>query len=371
MRALVPFLATAILGGIPVAAQPAGPDQPTTQQMEFTFEAPQKPIALFGNTWRIFATGPIDRGAAARLKQALVGKTIPDKSILYLDSPGGNVLEGIELGRVIREAGLLTYVGRHNPDNYVSLPGACFSACSLAFLGGRFRYIEKGSVYGVHRFSFGGDVGNTTDVSQVLSAAIVQFVRDMGVDAKLFALMTEAGKDDIRILTLDEMKTLLVVNDGTGRPMWSIESIKASLYLKGERDTVWGMDKVLLTCEGGQIILGGIFGDRGHADTIVNMHAASILIDDNTVRIPAERTEGPSARNGTAAVFFRLSQSEIRQVMRAKAVGVAVQFAYEAPVFSGIYPIDISEGREKMLGVLSACHAFAGRGTPRSPAQKP
>ncbi len=69
---------------------------------------------------------------------------------VWFDSPGGTVYEGLEIGRRIRAAQLVTRVPQ----------GArCVSICAYAFLGGVLRYIDQGATYEVHMFSRAGDGG--------------------------------------------------------------------------------------------------------------------------------------------------------------------------------------------------------------------
>jgi hypothetical protein len=65
--------------------------------------------------------------------------------VVHLDSVGGRLGEGRRLYELIRERGLTTYVS-----------GQCMSACTLAFAGGKERYLLKGAVLGFHRGSFPG-----------------------------------------------------------------------------------------------------------------------------------------------------------------------------------------------------------------------
>ena len=106
----------------------------------------------------------------------------------------------------------MTNVG--TPD---SKPALCASACTLAFLGGRFRFIDEKSIYAVHRFYFPENTADTGDVAQILSSAIVQFMRDMGVDPKLFTLSTGAGKSEVVIPTRQQLIDFNVVNNGEGK----------------------------------------------------------------------------------------------------------------------------------------------------------
>jgi hypothetical protein len=65
--------------------------------------------------------------------------------IVRLDSSGGRLGEGEKLFALIRERGLSTYV-----------PSKCFSACTLAFAGGRERVLRKGATLGFHKAEFPG-----------------------------------------------------------------------------------------------------------------------------------------------------------------------------------------------------------------------
>lgn len=85
----------------------------------------------------ILLRGPIEVGDASRFVEAaapFAGRDGPDEvrcpdAVVFLDSTGGSVLEGIRLGRAIAERGFATVVA----------PGmACLSACMFAFAGGSY-----------------------------------------------------------------------------------------------------------------------------------------------------------------------------------------------------------------------------------------
>lgn len=90
----------------------------------------------------LLATGEIKRGEAGRLAAAI--HAAPGVEEVWFHSPGGNAVEGLEMGRVIRKAGLGTRLRQGQ---------ACISACSMAFLGGTVRMVEPGGFYGVHMFT--------------------------------------------------------------------------------------------------------------------------------------------------------------------------------------------------------------------------
>jgi hypothetical protein len=124
------------------------------------------------------------------------------------NSPGGNVAKSLELGRKIRAAGLPTIQARSND---------CASACSLAFMGGVKRFAEPGSI-GVHKSSFsdisGMDVHEAVSAVQQITAQVVVYMAEMGVDAGLLQLSLSYDSDDIRYLSGSEMKKFRVTTEG-------------------------------------------------------------------------------------------------------------------------------------------------------------
>lgn len=126
--------------------------------------------------------------------------------VITFNSPGGSTHSAMQLGRMIRSLGLLTYQERRMD---------CASACSLAFLGGVTRYADPGSI-GVHRSSFSSDVPYSREqaVSEVQegTADIMAYLREMGVDAGLLEFALRYDQTDIRYLSTSEMRALNVIN---------------------------------------------------------------------------------------------------------------------------------------------------------------
>jgi hypothetical protein len=114
------------------------------------------------------------------------------------NSPGGNVVKAIELGRLIRTLNL----------NTIQIRGLdCSSACALAFLGGVLRGAEPGSI-GVHKSSFTDAALTAKDAVsavQEMTAEVISFMIEMGVDPALLKLSLRYESDDIRYLSGSEM----------------------------------------------------------------------------------------------------------------------------------------------------------------------
>ena len=64
-----------------------------------------------------------------------------NQAVISLNSPGGNLVAGLAIGRLVRLRGFATAV----PDRAL-----CASACALAWLGGKTRYLGPHSALGFH-----------------------------------------------------------------------------------------------------------------------------------------------------------------------------------------------------------------------------
>ncbi|MEY9829943.1 hypothetical protein ABIA25_001758 [Sinorhizobium fredii] len=119
--------------------------------------------------------------------------------VVTFNSNGGNVHAAMAFGRTIRALGLET----------VQLRAAeCASACALAFVGGARRTAEPGSI-GVHQSSFSSDAAldghEAVAAVQAMTAEIMTYLIEMGVDPKLLQLSLSIPSSDIRYLTAGEM----------------------------------------------------------------------------------------------------------------------------------------------------------------------
>ncbi|EJC78982.1 putative periplasmic protein [Rhizobium leguminosarum bv. trifolii WSM2297] len=136
--------------------------------------------------------------------------------VVSFDSPGGNVTKAMELGRLVRSLGLSTLQVR---------AAECASACSLAFLGGVHRFAQPGSI-GVHKSSFsdteGMPVNDAVSAVQQITAEVIGYMSEMGVDPGLLQLSLSYDSDDIRYLSGSEM-TKYKVTTPTLPPLLSTE----------------------------------------------------------------------------------------------------------------------------------------------------
>ncbi len=84
---------------------------------------------------RVTLAGSIVPGDGEAFARFLAGPHARPLRVVYLDSGGGKVLEGIAIGRAIRRAGLVTAVDAQ--------AARCDSACTLIFAGGVQRHLRE------------------------------------------------------------------------------------------------------------------------------------------------------------------------------------------------------------------------------------
>jgi len=339
-----------------------GPAEAWCQEGIMRFVAlPPAPLIekLMGDhAWSIYAAGEIDADAGKRLDALIVEKKIPGASLLFLNSPGGNLLGGMALGRVIRENALYTYVGQFNSSSTTDTkPGYCYSACALAFLGGKYRYLIKGSVYGVHRFFWKGHSSNDADIAQILSAGVVEYIRSMGVDTKLFALASQAGASEAVTPSEDELLALNVINNGREPAKWTIESIPGAIYLKGEQETAIGMNKFMLTCPAkGPMYLYAIFDAGQNTDEVMTWYVNWLFLDGTQSEIE-DHLINKTVTNGWINLIYRVDDGLLAAIAKAKStVGIGLSPTPGAAIFNGFSDMPFRDGAMKLPGFLQVCH---------------
>jgi hypothetical protein len=98
----------------------------------------EKSTSANGEPDIIFVTGDLARGDEKHFIDVAVNS---ENAIVLFQSGGGNLLAGIEIGKAIHLKGFATFV----PDTV-----QCASACALAWLGGRVRYMSDTAQVGFH-----------------------------------------------------------------------------------------------------------------------------------------------------------------------------------------------------------------------------
>ena len=159
----------------------------------------------------ILLRGEILQGDTDRLNAYIL--RLPQKKTIavYMDSAGGNLFEGMTLGRFFHSARIKTSIEGNGAQ--------CVSACALAFLGGRdtdgapWRSKSSTSALGFHSFrtefdpsrSFSAaDMAKLEQLTQRVVLEIADYLHDIGTDLSFLRLMFRAPSNEMNFISNDE-----------------------------------------------------------------------------------------------------------------------------------------------------------------------
>jgi hypothetical protein len=154
-------------------------------------------LARDDGSYAILATGPVVSGDMGRLLAA--AKSIPGGatiSLITLDSPGGDVGEGLRMAQVIHQARLTSFV----------LPGSkCASICFFMFVAAPVRLAAPDALIGVH--SATQKQGETME-AKATTTELARIAADYGVPPEILGLMIQARPRQMEWLTPELLASL-------------------------------------------------------------------------------------------------------------------------------------------------------------------
>jgi hypothetical protein len=141
---------------------------------------------------------------------------------IYLASPGGNLMEAMKIGRLVRRLRLETRVPSDLPSPYRQKAEAvlkdkanyiCASACFFVFVAGinRARDIYP-PILGIHRPYISDVELRKLSGDQVIASAgqmrtfVVDYLKEMNVSEKYADLMFSISKDQVRVINEDDFE---------------------------------------------------------------------------------------------------------------------------------------------------------------------
>jgi hypothetical protein len=172
-----------------------------------------------GCSW-ISAMGEITEETPKKLEEYLKKSTYIDRIIFH--SSGGNLLAGLKMGRILRKYNIKVGIGKTVEDTSVSSTykydtvenGYCYSSCAYAFLGGVDRVVDNKDKLGFHQFYDSKAINNLSQkqfnahdmvMDQKITGYIVQYLEDMGIDIRLYSLISKTHPLNMYNLSNDEL----------------------------------------------------------------------------------------------------------------------------------------------------------------------
>ena len=205
--------------------------------MQFSTFAPCKGNASFCGV-RILAQGIIQRDSGEHLAQFLANprlhkNALPPVPTVVFDSPGGNIVGAMSIGRVIRRNRMDTEIGtsysrvmhenRFEEQTYIESP-QCASACVLEFVGGISRSVQPEAKIGVHQFA--APTGNVGDgATQVTMVVLASYLDEMGVERLVLDRASTVPPKSMHWLSQFEARLYNLDNTAPAKLPWRISAL--------------------------------------------------------------------------------------------------------------------------------------------------
>jgi len=157
---------------------------------------PPHAIRLLRDGTELELSGGMPFGTTDAVKKFL--DAAPTVQVIHLNSQGGRMNEAYQLYKTIKERNLITYTSAD-----------CVSACSVAFLAGRERYLGESGRLGFHSVSIGELSG---EVAKELNDEVRQTLRTHGVPNSFIDHALSTSPKDMWYPSKDELLRAKVID---------------------------------------------------------------------------------------------------------------------------------------------------------------
>lgn len=228
------------------------------------------------------------------------------------------------------------------------------SAATLVFLGGRLRYFSEGAIFGVHQFSFRDPSPENIGRSQALSAKIAKYVADMQVRLTFLEISSSTANGAINILGKEELIELGVITGGVTEAAWTVQANEHILYVRGERDSLFGHHKVML-CFSRDVgfLFWAVIESQGREKELTGFSLVEITLNNENVRMDISNRCERKVLGIYVNVMSRISEDEARQIAFSESCGIQIRFSDLATVFLGVSEISTDGGRDQLRTFFS------------------
>ena len=312
--------------------------------MEFKFVS-NGGNCYFGCAW-LSAEGPITKDSPAKLLAAIEENEFNRNGqlgLVLLNSPGGSLFAGMELGRIFRERGAHVTIGSTVPivDSpwFAGGEGVCISACAYAFLGGLTREIGAEGFnggtgkLGFHQFAV-PDALEQPDLAQftatdrikdqIITGRLVEYINEMGVDARIYQFAAAVPPNKIAILDPDLASEYNVTTSAAPYQDWKLIAFEKGLIAESQRG---GLNPRTLRfyCAGDKVHLTYLQDNEASVNGVYRDHtfykiAPALFAGETPLNARLNGVYG-SAKTKRDAIVFDLSKQAAQAVIQHSSVG--------------------------------------------------
>ncbi|MEW9623313.1 hypothetical protein [Rhodanobacter geophilus] len=285
---------------------------------------------------QVYLAGTFNAAAVQQVQQLLQsGKVLPGADV-YLDSSGGDVAAGMELGKLFRAARLNTHLGTWHTGTAPALPATCLDACAYAWLGGVYRWSPSGADrIGLHEASLPATDSVAPGATE--SKDPRGYLESMGVLPADFAQVLAPAVGGVVWWKLEKLVPAQVANNGRLPLVASYRKAPGDAPQLLLTQTVRGhQNQVDLQCAPGRITLSARYavGDERAPLLAARAMYAYFVVGEQAWQ--AHQGERPHAE-GEALVFTRqMPFAQLASVLQTVSLGAWIEIT-GSPVRLGFW----------------------------------
>ncbi|WP_201315172.1 hypothetical protein [Dyella sp. EPa41] len=306
---------------------------------------------------QIYLYGTIDAGAPDRFEALVRSGKVPPGSDVYLNSPGGDLQAGIALGRLFRAQSIATHLGVPRKPSRSTTPASkvavCMDACTLAYLGGLFRWSPTGND------RFGAlplrTPGNATQAPDEADA----YLKELNLTAE--AQYGRKIQADASVMTGDEMINSGLANNGRLAPTVSYHMMGNAPLLTLGQSARDGQYRITLLCKpDGLTVTAYYMVGVERARKLVSRANRSYFEIDNQQTLPGDR-DAFSATSESVMISRPVPLAQVTQFLSARSVGAWLADRGGAVRYG--FTIYLESVRNRLQGYGEACAQMAKAST--------
>ena len=182
-----------------------------------------------------------------------------------------------------------------------------------------------------------------------MSAKIASYVSDMGILPAFLELSSAVPSSEIKLVEEAQLRDLKVITGGVTDVSWAMQARGHMLYVRGERDSIWGHHKVMLGyVKGHGFQFWAVIEAQGREDQLNNFGLVEIVVNGEEIKIDISERCQRATFGIYVNVISEITQAEAKLIAYSDSFGVQVRFSTEADMFLGISAMSTDGGKETL-----------------------
>ncbi|MGO4638670.1 hypothetical protein AB4Z43_09550 [Mesorhizobium sp. 2RAF45] len=176
----------------------------------------------------------------------------------------------------------------------------------------------------------------------------------MGVSPDFLEFSSSVRSNSILIADEDNLKTLGVVTGGETGTNWTVQARASMIYVRGERDSLFGHHKVMLGhTKGAGFFFWAVIEAQGREDELTTLGLVEIVLNGEEKKIDISNRCERIVSGIYVNVFAKITQEEARAIAYSTSFGIHIRFWSDSPMFLGIAPVPTAGGAEQLQTIYN------------------